>query len=98
MKRNTIDFGIDLGTTNSEIACRDNGDVIVFKNYLQSEYTPYVVRIDEKGTVMVGRKAYERLLDDPDNTVGGFKRWMGTQQIKEFVLCCPMEIIILCPL
>lgn len=87
MKRNTIDFGIDLGTTNSEIACRDNGDVIVFKNYLQSEYTPSVVRIDEKGTVMIGRKAYERLLDDPDNTVGGFKRWMGTQQIKEFVLC-----------
>jgi molecular chaperone DnaK len=85
MKRNTIDFGIDLGTTNSEIACRDNGDVIVFKNYLQSEYTPSVVRIDEKGTVMVGRKAYERLLDDPDNTVGGFKRWMGTQQIKKFV-------------
>ena len=87
MKRNTIDFGIDLGTTNSEIACRDNGDVIVFKNYLQSEHTPSVVRIDEKGTVIVGRKAYERLLDDPDNTVGGFKRWMGTQQIKEFVLC-----------
>jgi len=87
MKRNTIDFGIDLGTTNSEIACRDNGDVIIFKNYLQSEFTPSVVRIDEKGTVMVGRKAYERLLDDPNNTVGGFKRWMGTQQIKEFVLC-----------
>lgn len=87
MKRNTIDFGIDLGTTNSEIACMDNGDVIVFKNYLGSEFTPSVVRIDEKGTVIVGRKAYERLLDDPKNTVGGFKRWMGTQQIKEFVLC-----------
>ena len=87
MKRNTIDFGIDLGTTNSEIACRNNGDVIVFKNYLQSEFTPSVVRIDEKGTVMVGRKAYERLLDDPNNTVGGFKRWMGTQQNKEFVSC-----------
>lgn len=87
MKRNTVDFGIDLGTTNSEIACMDNGDVIVFKNYLGSEFTPSVVKIDEKGTVIVGRKAYERLLDDPDNTVGEFKRWMGTQQIKEFVLC-----------
>ena len=87
MKRNTIDFGIDLGTTNSEIACMDNGDVIVFKNYLQSEYTPSVVRIDKKGTIIVGKKAYARLLDDPDNTVGGFKRWMGTQQIKKFVLC-----------
>ena len=49
MRRSTIDFGIDLGTTNSEIACMDNGDVIVFKNYLGSEFTPSVVRIDEKG-------------------------------------------------
>ncbi len=87
MKRNTVDFGIDLGTTNSEIAYMDNGDALVFKNYLGSEFTPSVVKIDEKGTVIVGRKAYERLLDDPDNTVGEFKRWMGTQQIKEFVLC-----------
>lgn len=87
MRRSTIDFGIDLGTTNSEIACIDNGVIRVFKNYLQSEYTPSVVRIDGKGTVMVGRKAYERLMDDPENTVGEFKRWMGTQQVKEFKLC-----------
>jgi len=87
MKRNTIDFGIDLGTTKSAIACMDNGGVRIFKNYLRSDFTPSVVRIDEKGTVVVGKKAYERLLDDPDNTVGEFKRWMGTQQIKEFVLC-----------
>ena len=87
MKRNTIDFGIDLGTTNSEIACMDNGTMRIFKNYLQSEYTPSVVRIDEKGTIWVGRKAYERMVDDPDNTVGEFKRWMGTQQVKEFKLC-----------
>jgi len=87
MKRNTIDFGIDLGTTNSEIAYMDNGTMRIFKNDLQSEYTPSVVRIDEKGTIWVGRKAYERMIDDPDNTVGEFKRWMGTQQVKEFKLC-----------
>jgi len=87
MKRNTIDFGIDLGTTKSVITCMDNGTMRIFKNYLQSEYTPSVVRIDEKGTIWVGRKAYERLIDDPDNTVGEFKRWMGTQQVKEFKLC-----------
>jgi len=87
MRRSTIDFGIDLGTTNSEIACMDNGTMRIFKNYLQSEYTPSVVRIDEKGTIWVGRKAYERMIDDPDNTVGEFKRWMGTQQVKEFKLC-----------
>lgn len=86
MNRRTIDFGIDLGTTNSEIACMEKGEVRVFKNYKREEFTPSVVRIDEDGTVRVGRKAYERLVDDPDNTVGEFKRLMGTQQIKEFVL------------
>ncbi len=84
MGRRTIDFGIDLGTTNSEIACMENGEIRVFKNYKREEFTPSVVRIDEQGTVRVGRKAYERLVDDSDNTVGEFKRWMGTQQVKEF--------------
>lgn len=86
MARRTIDFGIDLGTTNSEIACMDNGEVRVFKNYKREEFTPSVVRIDNKGTVIVGRKAYGRLVDDPDNTVGEFKTWMGKPQIKEFKL------------
>ena len=86
MARRTIDFGIDLGTTNSEISCMENGEIRVLKNYKREEYTPSVVRIDEKGTIIVGRKAYERLIDDPDNTVGEFKRYMGTRQIKEFKL------------
>ncbi len=86
MGRRTIDFGIDLGTTNSEVACMDKRKLFVFKNFAQVESTPSVVRIDEKGTIRVGRKAYGRLVDDPDNTVGEFKRWMGTQQVKEFIL------------
>ena len=32
MSRTTIDFGIDLGTTNSEIACMDKGELVVIKN------------------------------------------------------------------
>lgn len=88
MGRRTIDFGIDLGTTNSEIACMDKDGVRVFKNYKREEFTPSVVRIDEKGTIIVGRKAYERLFDDPNDTVGEFKRWMGTHQTKEFKLSC----------
>ncbi len=84
MARRTIDFGIDLGTTNSEIACLEKGEVRVFKNYKREEATPSVVRMDEKGTIIVGRNAYKRLEDDPDNTVAEFKRWMGTQQTKEF--------------
>lgn len=84
MGRRTIDFGIDLGTTNSEIACIQNGEVRVFKNYRNEEATPSAVLIDNKGTIIVGRKAYDRHVDDPDNTVIEFKRWMGTQQVKEF--------------
>jgi molecular chaperone DnaK len=84
MSRRTIDFGIDLGTTNSEIACRQGDSIRIFKNNFNEEYTPSVVRIDEKGTIFVGRKAYERHVDDPDNSIIEFKRWMGTQQVKEF--------------
>ena len=84
MGRRTIDFGIDLGTTNSEIAFIQSGEVKVFRNYLNEEFTPSVVRVDDKGSIIVGRKAYERHVDDPDNTVTEFKRYMGTQQDKVF--------------
>ncbi len=84
MSRRTIDFGIDLGTTNSEIACRQDDSIRIFKNNFNEEYTPSVVRIDEKGTIFVGRQAYGRHVDDPDNSVIEFKRWMGTHQVKEF--------------
>ena len=60
MGRRTIDFGIDLGTTNSEIACIQNGEVRVLKNYLNEEVTPSVVRVDSKGAITVGRRAYQR--------------------------------------
>lgn len=84
MGRRTIDFGIDLGTTNSEIACMHNGEVRVLKNNNESEYTPSVVRLTDKGEVWVGQRAYERHVSDPKNTVIEFKRWMGTQQVGNF--------------
>jgi len=78
MARTTIDFGIDLGTTNSEIACMDNGELVVIKNELTgSEVTPSAVKVDAKGTIVVGQNAYNELEYDPDNAVGEFKRWMG---------------------
>ncbi|NVM54784.1 MAG: Hsp70 family protein [Candidatus Helarchaeota archaeon] len=85
MSSNTIDFGIDLGTTNSAVAKFIKGKVKVFKNYRQKEITPSVVQIDEKGEIIVGERAYENLVYDDENTAGGFKRLMGTQQVKRFV-------------
>lgn len=79
MARRTVDFGIDLGTTNSEIACFEQGRMRVFKNYLQEEYIPSVVHVDASGALTVGRNAYDLAIRDPENTVSEFKRFMGQE-------------------
>lgn len=85
MARSTIDFGIDLGTTNSEIACMDRGELVAIKNAMTaSEITPSVVKIDARGSIIVGQNAYNELELDPDNAVGEFKRWMGNPQHDGF--------------
>ena len=76
--KTTINFGIDLGTTNSAIAQFDNGTITVFKNPINwKETLPSVVAF-RKNRVVIGEKAREFLQKDPKNVVGGFKRKMGT--------------------
>ncbi len=84
MPRATIDFGIDLGTTNSEIALVQEGTACIIRNGLRDEATPSAVRIDSRGTIIVGRQAYNHRVDDPENTHIQFKRLMGTQQVLSF--------------
>jgi len=84
MARNTIDFGIDLGTTNSEIAVVDKGHVHVIKNGFRDEITPSAVRIDRKGSIIVGKLAFNQRVDDRENTHTQFKRLMGSQQVLSF--------------
>ena len=84
MARTTIDFGIDLGTTNSEIAVLKGTEIEVFKNNEGFEYTPSAVWIDQKNRFWVGRQAKERLEDDPDNAFCEFKLQMGTTEEKTF--------------
>lgn len=78
MARATIDFGIDLGTTNSSIAVLRGIEGEVFKNNEGVEYTPSVVWIDKNDRLFVGRRAKERLEDDRDNAFCEFKLQMGT--------------------
>ena len=80
----TIDFGIDLGTTNSCIARWEGGSVRVFQNNDQMNVTPSAVHILKTGRVIVGRRAYAALLTDPDNVSIEFKRWMGQKDRKRF--------------
>jgi molecular chaperone DnaK len=80
----TIDYGIDLGTTNSCIARWENGAVRVFQNNDQMNVTPSAVHILRTGRTIVGRRAYAALLTDPDNIAIEFKRWMGQKDRKNF--------------
>ncbi len=75
---NTINFGIDLGTTNSVIAKCEEGIVDIFRSPLsQKETLPSVVAYRKK-RILVGDKAREYMERDPENVVGSFKRKMGT--------------------
>ncbi|WP_347841537.1 Hsp70 family protein [uncultured Draconibacterium sp.] len=78
---NAINFGIDLGTTNSAITKFIKGDVIVFNNPLDfgRSTLPSVVYY-KKDKIIVGNKAKEYLERDPKNVVGLFKRKMGTAE------------------
>jgi molecular chaperone DnaK len=78
MTRRTIDFGIDLGTTNSSIAVRSASGVEVVRNNEGGEYTPSAVWIDRHGRLYVGRRARERREDDPQNAFFEFKLQMGS--------------------
>ena len=79
MSRTTIDFGIDLGTTNSSIAVVQGTGVHVFQNNESLEYTPSAVYIDKNNKCLVGRQAKERLEDDSENAFCEFKLQMGTR-------------------
>lgn len=80
MSTKTINFGIDLGTTNSVIAKFDQGQVEVFKNPSgHKETLPSVVGF-RKERILVGDKAREFLLTDPKSVVATFKRKMGTTE------------------
>jgi hypothetical protein len=82
----TIDYGIDLGTTNSCIARWEGGSVRVFQNNDQMNVTPSAVHILKNGRVIVGRRGYAAKLTDPDNVSTEFKRWMGQKDRKHFPL------------
>lgn len=80
-----IQIGIDLGTTNSEIAIINNGTAQVIKNTYGDEFTPSVFGVNKAGNEEVGKKPYQRYFKDttPDeiaNNKPEIKRLMGTAE------------------
>lgn len=76
----TINYGIDLGTSNSLIAKFEKGDVDVFKNPSGFKETlPSVVGFRNDRT-FIGDQARAYLARDPKSVVSRFKRKMGTSE------------------
>ena len=75
-----INYGIDLGTSNSLIARFDKGQVEVFKNPAGFKETlPSVVGF-RNDRVLIGDQARTYLQREPKNVVSRFKRKMGTTE------------------
>ncbi|HYG10815.1 MAG TPA: Hsp70 family protein, partial [Pyrinomonadaceae bacterium] len=79
-----INYGIDLGTTNSCIVRLDGDEIKIIQNADQMNVTPSVVRVLRSGSVMVGRRAYNAIAEDPDNVAAEFKRLMGQKYQQQF--------------
>ncbi|WP_242424997.1 Hsp70 family protein, partial [Frankia sp. EI5c] len=56
-----MDFGIDLGTTNSAIAVLDGTEARIVKNAFGHDTTPSAVYADRNGRIHVGDRARERV-------------------------------------
>ncbi|MBC8185737.1 Hsp70 family protein [candidate division KSB1 bacterium] len=95
MARTKIDYGIDLGTTNSAIARMENGESIIKKSEgYQKDTTPSCILFNKKKSIFVGDKSYgilgrEAILSFKKNdktlinTFIEFKRTMGTDEKYE---------------
>ncbi|MBG0779051.1 MAG: Hsp70 family protein, partial [Desulfotignum balticum] len=70
-------IGIDLGTTNSEVAFVFNDTPIVIEDGDRG-IMPSCVGIDRNGRLIVGRSARNQAAAFPEDTVLAVKRRMGT--------------------
>lgn len=78
MARITIDYGIDLGTSNSTVAVMDGITQAIIPNKVGSNLTPSAVWIDKRGSIHVGEESKQHaLIDDQDNADLEFKLRMG---------------------
>ena len=71
--------GIDLGTTNSEVAAFVDGRVQVLGSG-KSNILPSVVGLSSSGELLVGESARNQLVLYPERTVRSIKRKMGSTE------------------
>ncbi len=92
MARLKIDYGIDLGTTNSAICRMEQGEPVIKKTDTQKDIMPSCISVTKRGAVRVGDSAYNDMKSDKrratktwrsetSNTYVEFKRTMGTDKV-----------------
>jgi molecular chaperone DnaK len=86
MNRSTIDFGIDLGTTNSAIAVLNGVHQDIIKNSDDQDVTPSAVFINKQEVVRVGTRARNATIQEKnqEDAYTEFKRQMGTPHQFDF--------------
>ena len=73
-----IIVGIDLGTTNSLVAYMKDGQPVVVTDHTGSNaLVPSIIHFERPNSVVVGRDALPKLVEDPANTIFSIKRLMG---------------------
>ncbi len=75
--RNRVDYGIDLGTTNSALARMENGESVIKKSEFQKDTTASAVAFGKNGKVQVGDSAYNQLRSDRLRSLVDFKKVNG---------------------
>jgi molecular chaperone DnaK len=70
--------GIDLGTTNSEVAYIEAGKPVIIKSAEGQPYFPSVVAFTKDGEMLVGEAAKRQAVTNPEGTIQRVKRKMGT--------------------
>ncbi|MCU0727437.1 MAG: Hsp70 family protein [Planctomycetes bacterium] len=71
--------GIDLGTTNSEVAAMTPAGVVVLEEG-GTGILPSVVGLDPENRLLVGQPAWNQLVLYPERTIRSVKRLMGTAE------------------
>lgn len=70
-------IGIDLGTTNSLVACFKDNQPVIIPDRQGNRLTASVIHVDEQGNSLVGHEARNHLKLHPEDTVYSIKRFMG---------------------
>lgn len=87
-------IGIDLGTTNSEVAVCVDGQIEIVSLDNGSQMLPSVVGLTPEGKLIVGTEARNQFVLYPDRTVRSIKRKMGSDEHVSLGerSCLPQEI------